>query len=107
MSLRDAVRAGYSPCKDCKPPRPDFTDSVATAPPRSSSGERYAARSSASGIQPVYDWLNRLPRPVFILILLVFAAAVVYCSWLVLFGFIWLLSVVFGLISRFFRWVRR
>ena len=107
MSLRDAVRAGYSPCKDCKPPRPDFTLDVATAPPRSSSGERYAARSSASGIQPVYDWLNRLPRPVFILILLVFAAAVVYCSWLVLSGFILLLSVVFGLISRFFRWVRR
>lgn len=49
MSLREAVKSGYSPCKDCNPPRPDFTDSVATAPPRSSYDNGISRSSSGSG----------------------------------------------------------
>ncbi len=107
MSLRDAVRSGHSPCRDCNPPLPDFTDSVSTAPTRSLSSERYSSRSSGSVFQPVFDWLNNLPRPVFIFLMLVFIAAAVFCSWLALSGFILLLSVIFGLVSRFFQWIRR
>lgn len=110
MTLREAVESGYSPCKDCKPPTPDFSASVATAPTRSSSGNsdsRYSIRASSSRLQPVFDWFNALPRPLFLLSVFLFAACCVFASWLSLSLFIWLLSVLYGWLCRFSSWIRR
>ena len=108
MTLREAVRSGYSPCKDCKPPRPDFKVDVATATPRSgyasgSVSSRFSGSSwFESALHSVQGFFSSLPT----VLVLVISFLAIPLPWLALCGVFWLVIAIIRLIFRFLDWLR-